>query len=185
MLSLVSRKDYTGLADYLNVEIERLAKAGADFAVLASNTPHIVFDRLQNKSGIPLVSIVNETVKYAKNHGLNRLGLFGTKSTMQNSFYQDGFAKENIKIFTPSVNSQDYINEKYMNELVKGIFLQDTKKEFVGIAQNLIKENQIEGLVLGGTELPFILEENDFKHLVLLNTTDIHVQSILDYALKN
>ncbi|MGD1043713.1 MAG: amino acid racemase [Bacteroidota bacterium] len=183
MLDLVAEEEYGALVDYLSGEIQKLKNGGADFAVLASNTPHIVFEQLQKRSHIPLISIVNVTVVYAKKLGMKKLGLFGTKSTMQSGFYQAGFLKEGIEIITPSPKSQNYIHDKYMNEFVKGIFLEETKKAFVDIVLQMIKQNNIEGLILGGTELPFILKEEDFINFKLLNTTEIHVESILKYAM--
>ena len=185
MLDFVFKKDFTGLAEYLTGEVQKLVDGGAEFAVLASNTPHIVFGQVQNKTKIPMISIVNATVKYAKSRGLKKLGLFGLKSTMQDGFYRIGFAKEHIEMVIPSMQSQEYIHEKYMSEFVKGIFLPETKKVFVEIVNGMIAHDNIDGLVLGGTELPFILQEKDFKDLVLLNTTEIHVDSILEYALND
>jgi aspartate racemase len=185
MLDLVSKKEFDGLVNYLNDEIEKLNRGGASFAVLASNTPHIVFEQLQKKSSLPLISIVDVTAQYAKARGFKKLGLFGTKFTMQSGFYQDGFSKQDMAIVTPSPESQDYIHDKYMNELVKGIFLPETKIKLISISDELIRQHGIEALILGGTELPFILEEKDFTNIALLNTTEIHVASILAYALKN
>ena len=170
MLDLVAKKEYDTLVDYLSGEIQKLINGGADFAVLASNTPHIVFDQLKNKSSIPLISIVEVTVKYAKKLGCKKLGLFGTKSTMQGGFYQAGFSKEGIETIMPSLESQNYIHDKYMNELVKGIFLEETKKGFIEIVHQMKKQNNIEGLILGGTELPFLLKEEDFNNFKLFNT---------------
>jgi aspartate racemase len=185
MLDLVFKKDLSGLADYLNGEIQKLIQGGAEFAFLASNTPHIVFEQLQKKSKIPLISIVDATVHVAKRQGLKKLGLFGLKSTMQSGFYQAGFTKENMDLVIPPIKSQEYIHEKYMGEFVKGIFPAETKKAFIEIVNNMIDQDNIDGLVLGGTELPFILKEKDFTKLSLLNTTEIHVESILGYALQN
>jgi aspartate racemase len=185
MLDLVAKKEYDALIEYLSGEIRKLKDGGADFAAIASNTPHIVFEQLRKKSIIPLISIVEAALMYAKKFGFKKLGLFGTKSTMQSGFYQAGFSKEGIEVITPSMESQNYIHEKYMNELVNGIFLEDTKKVFVDIVSQMIKQNEIEGLILGGTELPFILKEEDFGNFKLLNTTQIHVDSILEYAMNN
>jgi aspartate racemase len=102
---------------------------------------------------------------------------------MQGGFYQAGFAKENMDMVIPSIKSQEYIHEKYMSELVKGNFLTETKKALIEIVNGMVKQDNIDGLVLGGTELPFILQEKDFNGLVLLNTTEIHVESILKYAM--
>ena len=185
MLELVAKKEHNALVDYISGEIQKLRDGGADFAAMASNTPHIVFERLQKRSTIPLISIVDVTVAFAKKLGLKKLGLFGTKSTMQGGFYQAGFSREGIEIITPSLEAQNYIHDKYMNEFVKGIFLAETKKKLIDITREIIKLNSIEGLVLGGTELPFVLKEKDFENFVLLNTTEIHVDSILEYALND
>ena len=185
MLELVAKKELTALTDYLSSEIQKLKDGGADFAVMASNTPHIVFEQLQKRSHIPLISIVDAAVVYANKLGMKKLGLFGTKSTMQSGFYQAGFSKEGIEIVAPSLEAQDYIHDKYMNEFVKGIFLEETKKAFIDIVHQMKKQKWIEGLILGGTELPFILKEEDFSNFKLLNTTEIHVNSILEYAMNN
>jgi aspartate racemase len=185
MLDLVAKKEYDTLVDYLSGEIQKLKNGGADFAVLASNTPHIVFEQLKKKSSIPLISIVEMTVKYAKTLGCKKLVLFGTKSTMQGGFYQAGFSKEGIEIIIPSLESQNYIHDKYMNEFVKGIFLEETKKAFIDIVHQIRKQNDIDGLILGGTELPLLLKEEDFNNFRLFNTTEIHVDSILEYAIQN
>jgi aspartate racemase len=185
MLDFVANKEYDALVEYLSNEIQKLKDGGADFAAIASNTPHIVFDQLQKRSRIPLISIVAVTVVYAKKLGLKKLGLFGTKSTMQNGFYQTGFSREGIEIITPLLETQDYIHEKYMNEFVQGMFLEGTKKVFLDIVQHMRTRSGIEGLVLGGTELPFLLKDNDFTNFKLLNTTEIHVESILEYAMNN
>ncbi|MGD0037863.1 MAG: amino acid racemase, partial [Bacteroidota bacterium] len=181
----VAKKDYDALVDYISREIQKLKDAGADFAAIASNTPHIVFEQLRKESVLPLISIVEATLAHAKKLGCKKLGLFGTKSTMQSGFYQAGFSKEGIEIITPPLESQNYIHDKYMDEFVKGIFLEETKDAFIDIVHQMIKQNNIEGLILGGTELPFMLEKSDFENFALLNTTEIHVDSILEYAMNN
>ncbi len=185
MLELVGKREYDTLVEYLNNEIIRLKNGGADFAAIASNTPHIVFDKLRKISPIPLISIVEATLAYSKKQAFKKLGLFGTQSTMQSGFYQAVFSKEGIEIITPSLESQAFIHNKYMSEFVKGIFLENTKIAFLDIVHQMKKQNGIEGLILGGTELPFILKEEDFNNFKLLNTTEIHVNNILDYALNN
>ena len=185
MLELVSKKEYNALVDYISGEIQKLRDGGADFAAIASNTPHIVFEQLQKRSTIPLISIVDATVAYAKKLGMKKLGLFGTKSTMQSGFYQTGFSGEGIEIITPPLESQNYIHDKYMNEFVKGMFLAETKKKLIDIANEMIELDGIEGLILGGTELPFIVQEKDFMNFTLLNTTEIHVDKILEYAMNH
>jgi aspartate racemase len=185
MLELVAAKEYDALVDYITQEIQRLKDGGAGVAAIASNTPHIVFEQLKKKSAVPLISIVEAAMADAKHQCFKKLGLFGTKSTMQSGFYQTVFSENGMEIITPPLESQNYIHEKYMDEFVKGIFLEETKNACMDIAHQMIKHDGIEGLILGGTELPFVLKEEDFKNFKLLNTTEIHVNSILEYAMNN
>src|SRR5260370_26809429 len=144
-------------ADYVLHEIERLARAGADFGALASNTPHIVFDHLRAHSPIPLISIVESTRDAAQNLGMKRVGLFGTRFTMQGRFYPEVFSKAGIDLIVPDTAEQDYIHEKYMNELLNNIFLPETRAGLLAIVDRMKDRDGIEGLILGGTELPLIL----------------------------
>jgi aspartate racemase len=185
MLGYVAEKQFDLLVKYLNEEIDKLKAGGADFAVLTSNTPHIVFDELRQTSTLPLISIVETTIAYSRIRGFKKLGLFGTKSTMQSGFYQKGAAKENIEIFIPGVEDQDYIHNHYMNEFVKGIFKDDVRTKLVEIALKLKDDYNISGLILGGTEIPLILKPENLPELELINTTLVHVESILDYAMKD
>lgn len=184
MLGYVAEKHFDQLVEYLLIEIEKLKNGGADFAVLASNTPHIVFDQLKQRSTLPLISIVEATIDYCKRKGLDKLGLFGTKSTMAGGFYQANAVKNNIGIFIPDDNDQDYIHSHYMNEFVKGIFLDEVREKLVNIAYKLKDNFGIGGLILGGTEIPLILKPAHLPDLVLINTTFVHVENILDYAMS-
>ena len=179
MLDLIGETKLDEVTDYLVGEIQKVAKAGADFALLASNTPHIVFNNIRNASPLPLISIVEATCEKVMSIGLKRLGLFGTKFTMQSRFYNEIFREHDISIVTPENNEQDYIHDKYMGELVKGIIRDETKTELLKIAHDLKKNKGIESLILGGTELPLILKETDVIGIPLLDTTRIHVESVL------
>jgi aspartate racemase len=184
MRDLIIEKEYEKLIDYLSNEISVLEKGGAYFAALASNTPHIVFDELKKKSNLPLISIVEAAITFSKKNGFKNLGLFGTKFTMQGGLYQNVASKENIKIFLPQDEEQNYIHEHYMNEFVKGTFHNEVKNELVGIARKLKTDHNIDGLILGGTEIPLILKPEYLPELQLINTTKVHVNAILDYAMS-
>jgi aspartate racemase len=179
MLDLVGAKRLPELVQYLKGEIDRLARAGADFGVLASNTPHLVFDGLQAVSPIPLISIVEATCRRASELGLERVGLFGTRFTMQGGFYDREFEKRGMAIVLPADDDQEYIHEKYMTELVNGVSLKETKAGLLKIMSRLKREKKIQCLVLGGTELPLILKDGDDPEIPFLDTTAIHVQSII------
>ncbi len=179
MLDLIGQNNLAEVTDYLVAEVHKLAKAGADFALLASNTPHIVFDQINRASPLPLISIVEATCEKVINIGLKRVGLFGTKFTMQNRFYNQIFSVNDISVIVPNEKEQNYIHDKYMGELIKGIIRDKTKNELLKIANNLKNTNEIQGLILGGTELPLILKETDATEIPFFDTAKIHVESII------
>jgi aspartate racemase len=176
-IDLVERNQLPQLAAYLLDEVEKLARTGADFGLIASNTPHIVFDDLRPRSPIPLISIVEATCEVAAKMELKRVGLFGTHFTMQGRFYPDVFSRSGIALIVPDSRDQKYVHGKYMNELVNGVFLPETRDGLLEIADRLKERQQIEALILGGTELPLILKDEMHNGLPILNTTKIHVEA--------
>src|SRR2546429_4884737 len=170
-------------ADYLSVEIEKLARAGVDFAVLAANPPHIVFDQLRERSPLPLISIVETTCDHARALGLKRPGLFGTRFTMEGRFYPEVFERAGLPIILPNESEQAFIHEKYMGELLNNVFLPETREGLFAIADRMKQIDRIDGLILGGTELPLILRDEKRCPIPLLDTTRIHVERIVDEIL--
>lgn len=183
MMNLITNDQLDELIDYLSEEIFILEKAGAKVIFMASNTPHIVFEPLAQRVKAKMVSIVDSTIAYAQSKGYTRLGLFGTISTMEGDFFQDGFDSAGMEIITPMPDERKYIHKIYMEELVRGRFLPETKNHLLSIVNRMYNEGQIDSLILGGTELPQILKSSDFEDIELLNTTKIHVEKILDVAL--
>lgn len=183
MLKHIEDNEMDELTDFLSEEIFNLEKAGAKVIFMASNTPHIVFEQLNQRVKTPMVSIVKSTISYAKEKSYNRLGLFGTQITMENDFFIDEFEAIGMEIITPMPDERKYINKIYMDELVKGRFLPETKTRLISIANRMFTEAQIEGLILGGTELPFILKSSDIENFELINTTKIHIEKILDLVI--
>lgn len=181
LIDAFAADDRAGAAEYLAGEVSKLARAGADFALISANTPHIVFDEVRARSPIPMLSIVRATVDEAKGSGLKRLGLFGTRFTARAGFYAEALAAEGITLALPDDAEQEFIHDKYMNELVNGIFLEETRARLVSIARRLKREEAIEGLILGGTELPLILRDADAEAAgaPFLDTTQIHVRAIV------
>ncbi len=175
MLDFLAGKDLSGLMEYLLGEVKKLARAGADFGLMASNTPHIVFEELQRLSPIPLISIVESACEAATVLGMKRVGLFGTRFTMQGNFYPEVFSKQGIKMIVPEPDDQEYIHDKYMSELVFGIFLPETRQRLLSVVDRLKEKDGIQALVLGGTELPLILRREDERGIPFLDTTRIHV----------
>ncbi len=178
MLGLAAA-DLRGLAEYLGAEVDRLARAGADFALLASNTPHIVFDELARRSPIPLVSIVEASCDAARRAGLHRLALLGTRFTMEGRFYPEVFARAGIALVLPQPDERMLVHERYMGELVKGVFSPQTRGELLSLVERMERRDQIDGVLLAGTELPLILRGVD-AGVPLLDTTRIHVDAVVD-----
>ncbi|HEY7241237.1 MAG TPA: amino acid racemase [Burkholderiales bacterium] len=179
LLGMVSSRALDALSTYLLEEIQRLSRAGAHLALLASNTPHVVFDRLRERSPIPLISIVEATCSAARTLGLKRPGLIGTRFTMQGSFYPEVFSRHGMTVLRPSDADQAFIHEKYMGELVNGVFASKTGERILAIAQRMRKELGMDGLILGGTELPLLLRGDSHDGMPLLDTTKIHVDDAL------
>jgi len=183
MLSFVYANELEKLADYLSAEIQKLADAGADLGLMASNTPHIVFTQLSAGSPIPLISIVESTCNAAKQMGLKKLGLVGNRFIMQGRFYPEVFSKAGITLVAPHGDEQEYIHEKYMGELVNENFLAETRERILAILQRMKEEDGIEGAILGGTELPLLLRNPSASGVPFLNTTQIHVQAAVERLL--
>ncbi|MEO6393148.1 MAG: amino acid racemase [Pyrinomonadaceae bacterium] len=166
--------------DFLAAEIERLERAGADLALLASNTPHIVFDELRRRSNIPLVSIVEATCDHILKLGMSRVALFGTRYTMQGGFYPPVFAAAGLTIVLPSDADQDYIHQKYIGELVENIIKPETRDGLLAVIDHMKTSDAIEGVILGGTELPLILTEESHNGIPLLDTAKIHAAAAVE-----
>jgi aspartate racemase len=176
-LDFMDANDLSGMADYLLEGIGKLARAGVDFGIISANTPHIVFDDVAWKSPIPLISIVEATCAVARAQNLKRLALFGTRYTMQATFYPNVFARENIELLVPASHDQDYIHDKYMSELVRGKFLSDTHDGLLAIVDRMKAASDIDGVILAGTELPLILRDPIHNGIPFLDTTKIHVEA--------
>lgn len=179
MLQLQSDGNWDGLTDMLTGAVNSLYRAGADLAFIASNTPHIVFNKVKQASPIPLVSIVEATRIKAQNLGLKKIGLLGTLVTMQSNFYQTEFGKSGIVLIVPNEEEQQYIQNKLFSEIEHGVFLEKTRDGLLKIIQRLITDESIDGVILGCTELPLVLTRSEYN-IPFLNTTEIHVHRIFE-----
>lgn len=183
LVSWINAGELGPFTDYLVSGVETLARAGADFAVLAANTAHIVFDQIRARSPLPLISIAEATCEQARKLGLRRPGLLGTRFTMQASFYPEVFARAGLSIVTPNEAEQALIHEKYFGELLKNIFLAETRDQLLAVVDDMKAREGIDGLILGGTELPLILRRDEHHGVVFLDTTKIHVAAIVEEML--
>ena len=160
----------------------QLKNAGAEILLLGANTAHIVAERISEKIGLPFIDIRTATANAINKQGLKKVGLIGTVYTMELNFYKDKFSEQSINVIIPESNTdRQYIEEKLLNELGKGILLPETKKKFIEIIEKLIKQGA-EGIVLGCTEIPLIISQHDIS-IPVFNTTLIHAQAAVEAAL--
>lgn len=184
LVDLITANELEKVADHLVRGLQTLARAGVDFGLIAAGTPHIVFDRVRARSPIPLISLVEATCEAAANLNLKKIALFGTRFTMQGRFYQDVFAKAGITLIVPGANEQGYIHDKYMNDLVNGVILPETRERLLAILDKMKGRDGVEGLILGGTELSLIIKDAAHHGLPILDTTKIHVKRIVEELLS-
>ncbi len=184
LLELAEDREWNKLVEWLVEMVNALHNAGAEFAVIGSNTPHIVFDKVKSMSSLPMLSIVDETCKRASNMKLKKLGLMGTKFTMESDFFQKAFHDAGISIIVPMKDEQQFIYNKIISEIALGIIKNSTRQELLSIVKRMIDEDFIDGLILGCTELPLILEKDEYG-IPFLKTTAIHIDSIVDYCVGN
>ncbi|MBU3966264.1 MAG: amino acid racemase [Euryarchaeota archaeon] len=182
LLELAEAREWNKLVEWLVEMVNALHNAGAEFAVIGSNTPHIVFDKVKSMSPLPMLSIVDETCKRASNMKLKKLGLMGTKFTMESDFFQKAFHDASISIIVPMKDEQQFIHNKIISEIALGIIKNSTRQELLSVVKRMIDEDSIDGLILGCTELPLILEKDEYG-IPFLKTTAIHIDSIVDYCI--
>jgi aspartate racemase len=178
-LYLVER-DRPALTEYLLASLRRLAGAGVDFAAMTANTPHIVFDDLAARSPVPLLSIVEVCAREARRRELGRLALLGTRFTMEEPFYATAFARHGIAVVPPGEADRAWVHERYVGELLRGEFRDDTRRQFVSLIGLLRDEEGIDGVILGGTELPLLLSTPVIAGVPALDTTALHVAAIVE-----
>jgi len=183
LMRFVATENWPELCEWLLEKIFSLHRAGAEFAAIASNTPHIVFEEIKSKSPIPLLSIVEETCNKAKEMRLRKIGLMGTKLTMAAEFYKKPFISKGIVVAVPSEEEQQLIHHKLFSEIELGIIKDSTREELLSVAKRIVDEDHIDSLVLGCTELPLILTEDKYG-IPFLNTSAIHCESIVSYCIE-
>ncbi len=179
VLQFCKEENYDELTLYLMRAINNLIKSGADFVALSANTPHIVFDRLKMKSSVPLVSIIEATRDEAIRLNMKRIGLLGTIFTMTGEFFKKPFESSDIEIVVPTKAEMEFVNHKIATELELGIVKEDTLESFQTIIERMKKEDGIEAIILGCTELPLLLND-EVSPVPCLDTMKIHIQTLVD-----
>ncbi len=159
-----------------------VAKAGAEFAICPDNTLHQAYNLMISKSPIPWLHIAEVVGKEAKQQKFKHLGILGTKYLMNSSVYPDALKKFNITCEIPEVSDQDIVDKVIFEELVNGVFTEESRKVFNKIIQKLAKKN-CDAVVLGCTEIPLLIDPNDCP-LPTLDSTRILARAAIKKALE-
>ena len=175
-------KDWGPTAEGLATIAKKLEVAGAECIILCANTPHMAADIIQENIAIPLVHIAEETSKEIARHRLNKIGLIGTRFTMEQSFFTEKLSKNGISTLIPGNEERDYIHSTIFNELAKGIFSDEIKNNYLQIMEGLMQKGA-EGIILGCTEIPMLLKPGDYT-MKTFDTTLIHATAAVNFALE-
>lgn len=172
--------DRPALIEYILESLHRLKDAGVSFGAITSNTTHLVFDKVAPRSPIPLVTIVEACLAEARRLALKRLAIFGTRWTMEATLYPRVAARHGIDIVVPPEPHRTWLHERYVTELIRGDFRDETRRGVEAIAERLRDREDIDGVILGGTELPLLITSPTIADLPALDTTGLHVAAIIE-----
>jgi aspartate racemase len=180
-LRFVSRSDWEGVAGLLLDSVEKVSRAGADFAICPANTAHEAFKFMRPRSPIPWLHIVEVVAEAAASRGLSKLGVLGTKFLMEGTVYPEVLSNRGIEAMIPQAERRERINAFIFDELVKGDLKSSTREYFRGVVAELAGTG-CDGVVMGCTEIPLILSQEDVE-TPLLDSTRLLAKAALEEAL--
>lgn len=176
-------EDREGVYQIIKTGAETLRDAKVDFMALCANTIHFTYDKLQEEFHLPFIHIADATGLAIKAKGIKKVGLLGTRETMELEFYKERLHKMDIEVITPDKPEREFIHYSIMHELLKDNFSEETKTGFISI-MNKLKAQSAEGIILGCTEIPLLIKQDDFD-LPLFSTLEIHAEAIANFALQD
>lgn len=179
----IEQDNWDGVADLMVDSVNKISSCGADFAICPDNTAHRVFEKVKERSPIPLISIVEAVGNEIKSLGLSSVGLLGTKYTMEGTFYFDTLKKMEIDVIVPHKEAQKIISDIIYSELIFGIFNDSSRQKYIKVIENL-KESGCEGVILGCTEIPLLISQ-EISPIVVFNSTKLLALEALKKSLNN
>lgn len=184
ILELEMQNDWRAVTDKMIEISNSLEMAGAEALVICSNTMHLIAEDLEKNSSIPIISVIDATAESLKNNNIKFIGLLGTKFTMTRDFYKKTLTeKHGLKVSIPNSEDIEVINDIIYKELAYGIINPSSKKELLRIINNLISQG-VQGIILGCTELPLIIQKEDIQ-VPLFDTLETHMKAALEYSLTD
>jgi aspartate racemase len=176
--------DLDPIARLYEESVARLAAAGAGLVIIASVMTHIVYDRVQPRATVPMLSIIDALVAAAQSGGIRRPLLLGTRPTTEGEFFARPFEAAGIDIVRPDEPDLAWVNEIYFRELVRGDIKDATRALLIDLIEKMKIVRDIDGVILGGTELPLILREPTYSGVPVLDSTGVHVEAAIDWLLE-
>jgi aspartate racemase len=165
---------------------QRLVAAGADLLLIATNTMHIVFDQVQASVDVPMISLLDAVAQAILDRGIHTVGLLGTRFTMEQPFYRQALSEYGIEVLVPEPEDRAYVNRVIYDELVAGQVRAESRAGFLEVIGRLVARG-VQGVILGCTEIPLLVRQTDVDqyNVQLFDTTTIHAETALKYAIKN
>ncbi len=163
--------------------VEVLVSGGAEVVALCANGLHRFMPAIKAKYDVKFVDIRDATAKSIQKVGLDRVGLIGVQKTMETEFYKGVLKNLSIEAVVPDLGSRKYIHQKIVSELVLNEFSAETKHGFLSVIEELVEQN-VQGVILGCTEIPLLLTASEHKGIPLFSTTEIHCREIVERALN-
>jgi aspartate racemase len=175
-------ENWKAIEDNLTYALLALEKAGADFAIIATNTMHYLYDSLVKRTNIPILNLLEAVSEHAQKLDIKKLGLLGTKFTMSHDFYPKDLSKVGVETLVPDPEDQKAINYIIFHELTRGMIRNESKEKYLKVIEKMVDKG-IEGIILGCTEIPLLIKQDDVK-IHVLDSSKIHAEAALKYALE-
>ena len=170
-------------AEILMEAAKDLENGGADFIVLCTNTMHKVADELEASVKIPLLHIADATAQRVKDSGIQKIGLLGTRFTMEEEFYKGRLSRKyGLNVSIPNAAEREIVHRVIYEELVLGKIVPRSKEQYLGIMERMVDQGA-EGIILGCTEIGLLIHQED-SEVPLFDTTRIHAEAAVEYALR-
>jgi aspartate racemase len=182
IFELANSNKWDEMAEILSAEAVRLEKAGANFIIICANTAHKIYNQIKSSVKIPVLNIIDLTAIKIQEKKFKKVGLLGTRFTMQDGFYHERMKKYGIEILTPSLEERNEVHRIIFEELAFNQIKEESRQKYIGITKNLI-ESGAQGIVLGCTEIPLLIKQEHVS-IPIFDTTAIHALAAVDEALK-
>jgi aspartate racemase len=181
--TFMDNQDYDGVADMLVTSARRLEGAGAELLMIGANTMHFAAGQVRASIGIPLISIMDATIEAIRKKSLTKVGLLGTKYTMEHEFFKQWLIANGIEVTIPGADDRDFIDQTIFRELFNHTVIPESKQRMLSI-MNALARDGAGGIILGCTEIPIMIKQEDTA-LPVFDTTELHALAAVEFAMKS